>query len=131
MELGSVSYAESPSSDDEPDATTRTAKRARSAGDGDEDARYTGAQKPKKRAKTGKAAKKRTKAKVDRFTTLPLDPLLEILRFLDAADLIYVRETSTSLYRLLSGPDGEAMWSHALAAAGLPKLKAGLLKSWQ
>jgi hypothetical protein len=149
---GVTSYAESPSSDDEPDATTRPAKRAR-AGDSDNDAGY---KKPAKKAKKP-ARKSRVKPKgTDRFTPLPLDPLLEvstrdrvrfrfsdhrtdssrrvprqILRYVDAVSLIHLRETSRTLYRLLSGPDGAPIWSHALAEEGLPVLKAGLLKPWQ
>ncbi|KAG0659417.1 hypothetical protein C6P46_005195 [Rhodotorula mucilaginosa] len=124
---GVTSYAESPSSDDEPDATTRPAKRAR-AGDSDDDAGY---KKPAKKAKKP-ARKSRVKPKgTDRFTPLPLDPLLEILRYVDAVSLIHLRETSRTLYRLLSGPDGAPIWSHALAEEGLPVLKAGLLKPWQ
>ncbi|GAA5860963.1 hypothetical protein JCM3774_003203 [Rhodotorula dairenensis] len=127
-----ISYAESLSSDDEPAANTGPTKRARSAGDHHSDGTYTGAQKQKKRAKAGKATNKRKlKAKADRFTTLPLDPLFEILWRLDATDLVFLRETCKSFYRLLSGPDGETVWAHALAKAELPELEAGLLEPWQ
>ncbi|KWU44803.1 hypothetical protein RHOSPDRAFT_25512 [Rhodotorula sp. JG-1b] len=130
-----TSYAESPSSDDETDVTTRPAKRARtgdsSDDDDDDDVSFSGARKAKKKAKKP-AKKSRAKPKgTDRFTPLPLDPLLEILRHVDAVSLIHLRETSRTLYRLLSGPDGAPIWSHALAEEGLPVLKAGLLTPWQ
>lgn len=55
----------------------------------------------------------------------------QILRYVDAVSLIHLRETSKTLYRLLSGPDGASIWSHALAEEGVPVLKAGLLTPWQ
>ncbi|GAA5991066.1 hypothetical protein JCM10908_006523 [Rhodotorula pacifica] len=131
---GSVSYAESPSSDEEREVTKvpRPAKHAR-ADSADEQDSDSGTARAKKRVKTAKAPRKsRAKPKgVDRLTTLPLDQLLEILGHLAALDLVLVRETSKSLYQVLSSPDAAGVWSRALACEKLPALQAGLLKPWQ
>ncbi|KWU44819.1 hypothetical protein RHOSPDRAFT_25524 [Rhodotorula sp. JG-1b] len=82
MSSNVTSYAESPSSDDEFDATTRPAKRARaaSAEDSDDDeADYDPSREAKNKTKKAKQARK-SEAKpngIDRFSTLPLDALFE------------------------------------------------------
>ncbi|KAG0659399.1 hypothetical protein C6P46_005175 [Rhodotorula mucilaginosa] len=55
----------------------------------------------------------------------------QILSHADVDDLLLLRQTSKSLYRLLRGSDGEAVWSRFFANKGLPVLKAGVLKPWQ
>ena len=82
MSSNVTSYAESPSSDDEFDATTRQKRaRAASAEDSDDDeADYDPSREAKNKTKKAKQARK-SEAKpngIDRFSTLPLDALFEV-----------------------------------------------------
>ncbi|BGP45163.1 hypothetical protein JCM10450v2_000980 [Rhodotorula kratochvilovae] len=125
-----------------PGAAKKRASKKRPAESSDDESDYDSdddfqlGRKKKQMTAKGKAGAQKKRATKpngkDYLSSLPVDALTEICDFLDPLSLVSLRMVNKALLRFLTEDlTAGVIWKRALAAEGLPKLKAGLLTGYQ